>query len=191
MEDAVKEFAGLDVRAFSLDELKCIAEGKGIEGCDMATSWREMLVLFFEELVEQRLIQPTIIHDFPVENSPLAKKHRSKEGFTERFELFIYGMEIANGFSELNDPIDQLARFQRQDDKRKAGDLEAQMLDYDFINALGYGMPPTGGVGLGIDRLVMLVTNQSSIKEVILFPQMKSEMEGVNRYPEQDDSGEK
>jgi len=191
MEDAVKEFTGLDVRAFSLDELKCIAEEKGIEGCDMATSWREMLVLFFEELVEERLIQPTIIYDFPVENSPLAKKHRSKEGFTERFELFIFGMEIANGFSELNDPLDQLARFQRQDDKRKAGDLEAQMIDYDFINALGYGMPPTGGVGLGIDRLVMLVTNQSSIKEVILFPHMKSEVESITRLPEQDNSEDK
>jgi lysyl-tRNA synthetase class 2 len=191
MEDAVKELAGLDVRAFSLDELKRIAEEKGLEGCDEVTSWREMLVLFFEELVEERLIQPTFIYDFPVENSPLAKKHRSKEGFTERFELFIFGMEIANGFSELNDPLDQLARFQRQDDKRKAGDLEAQMLDYDFINALGYGMPPTGGVGLGIDRLVMLVTNQSSIKEVILFPQMKSEVESLTRLPEQDDSEEK
>jgi len=190
MEDAVKEFAGLDVRAFSLDELKCFAEEKGIEGGDEVTSWREMLVLFFEKLVEGRLLQPTFIYDFPVENSPLAKKHRSKEGFTERFELFIFGMEIANGFSELNDPLDQLARFQRQDDKRKAGDLEAQMLDYDFINALGYGMPPTGGVGLGIDRLVMLVTNQSSIKEVILFPQMKSELESVNQPPEQDNSGE-
>jgi lysyl-tRNA synthetase, class II len=149
MEDAVKEFAGLDVRAFSLDELRCIAEEKGIDRHEEATSWREMLVLFFEEFVEERLIQPTFIYDFPVENSPLAKKHRSKEGFTERFELFIFGMEIANGFSELNDPLDQLARFQRQDEKRKAGDLEAQMLDYDFINALGYGMPPTGGVGSG------------------------------------------
>jgi lysyl-tRNA synthetase class 2 len=175
MEDAVKELAGLDTRAYSLEDLKKIARDKGIEGYEAATSWRELLVLFFEEMVEGQLIQPTFIYDFPIENSPLAKKHRSKEGFTERFELFICGMEIANGFSELNDALDQLARFQKQDDMRKAGDLEAQMLDYDFINALGYGMPPTGGVGLGIDRLVMLVTNQSSIKEVILFPQMRSE----------------
>jgi lysyl-tRNA synthetase class 2 len=181
MEDAVKELGGLDVRVFSLDELKRIADEKGIEGYEAATTWREMLVLFFEALVEERLVQPTFIYDFPVENSPLAKKHRSKEGFTERFELFIFGMEIANGFSELNDPLDQLARFQRQDEKRKAGDLEAQMLDYDFINALGYGMPPTGGVGLGIDRLVMLVTNHSSIKEVILFPQMKSEVDTTDK----------
>jgi len=175
MEDAVKELAGLDTRAYSLEDLKKIARDKRIEGYEAATSWRELLVLFFEEMVEGQLIQPTFIYDFPIENSPLAKKHRSKEGFTERFELFICGMEIANGFSELNDALDQLARFQKQDDMRKAGDLEAQMLDYDFINALGYGMPPTGGVGLGIDRLVMLVTNQSSIKEVILFPQMRSE----------------
>ncbi len=174
MEDAVKELAGIDVRSLSPDALKALASGMEIDGWEKAQTWREFLVLFFEELVEDKLIQPTIIYDFPVENSPLAKKHRSKEGFTERFELFVCGMEIANGFSELNDPLDQLERFQRQDELRRAGDLEAQMIDYDFINALSYGMPPTGGVGLGIDRLVMLLTNQSTIKEVILFPQMRT-----------------
>jgi lysyl-tRNA synthetase class 2 len=174
MEDAVRELAGIDVRALSSEELQSLATGMKIEGWEKAQTWREFLVLFFEELVEDKLIQPTIIYDFPVENSPLAKRHRLKEGFTERFELFVCGMEIANGFSELNDPLDQLERFQRQDDRRQAGDLEAQMIDYDFIAALSYGMPPTGGVGLGIDRLVMLLTNQSSIKEVILFPQMKT-----------------
>lgn len=179
MEDAVREYAGIDVQSCSIPELRQVAEKRGIDGYEGAASWREFLVLFFENFVEDKLIQPTFIYDFPVENSPLAKKHREKEGFTERFELFICGMEIANGFSELNDPLDQLARFQRQDERRKAGDLEAQMLDYDFINALGYGMPPTGGVGLGIDRLVMLVTNNTSIKEVILFPQMKAGYEGT------------
>jgi lysyl-tRNA synthetase class 2 len=174
MEDAVKEYAGIDIFAHDVDKLRTLALQKGLEEYEKPQSQREFLVLFFEQMVEDKLIQPTFISDFPIENSPLAKKHREKEGFAERFELFIYGMEIANGFSELNDPLDQKARFEQQEDRRRRGDLEAQMIDYDYINALGYGMPPTGGVGIGIDRLVMLLTNNSSIKEVILFPQMKN-----------------
>jgi lysyl-tRNA synthetase class 2 len=174
MEDAVREYAGIDIYQLPVDELRDIARKGGAADWDKAKNRRELLVLLFEALVEDRLLQPVFIYDFPIENSPLAKKHRTKEGFTERFELFVQGMEIANGFSELNDPLDQLTRLEEQDTKRRCGDVEAQMIDYDFINALGYGMPPTGGVGLGIDRLVMLLTNRDSIKEVILFPQMKS-----------------
>ncbi len=175
MEDAVREIAGVDIHAHTPDELRKIAKDNRIEDYEKPNTQREFLVLFFEGMVEEKLVQPTFVYDFPVENSPLAKKHREKPGFTERFELFINGMEIANGFSELNDPLDQLSRFEDQDAKRRAGDVEAQMIDSDFITALGFGMPPTGGVGLGIDRLVMLLTNRDSIKEVILFPQMKPE----------------
>lgn len=175
MEEALKEYSKLDIFVHSIEELKKIALEKRIEGYEKAKTYGEFLSLLFGGLVEDKLINPTFIYDFPVENSPLAKNHREKVGFVERFELFINGWEMANGYSELNDPLEQEMRFEEQDNKRKLGDLEAQTIDYDFINALGYGLPPTGGIGLGIDRLTMILAGLESIKEVILFPQMKRE----------------
>jgi len=173
MEEIVKNETGIDVFAHNTDELRAMAEEKFMEDYEKPQNQRQFLLYFFEKMVEQNIIQPTFIYDFPIDNSPLAKRHRTKENFTERFELFVAGTEIANGFSELTDPLDQKARFEEQDSKR-AVDSEAMMNDYDFVNALGYGLAPTGGVGIGLDRLTMILTNNVSIKEVILFPQMKS-----------------
>ncbi|MDD2472376.1 MULTISPECIES: lysine--tRNA ligase [unclassified Methanoculleus] len=190
MEEAVREYAGIDIHAHSVEELRAFGLAHCVEGSESAATRGEFLALFFDHFGEKHLIQPTFVYDFPIENSPLAKKHREKEGLTERFELFIAGMEMANGFSELNDPLDQKARLEAQDAKRRRGDLEAQMIDYDFINALGYGMPPTGGVGIGIDRLVMLLTGKESIKEILLFPQMKTASPGQNEPEPGQNNGE-
>jgi lysyl-tRNA synthetase class 2 len=138
-----------------------------------APSWGDLLFECFDQRVEEKLIQPVFIIDHPVEVSPLAKRKSSDPRLTERFELFICRSEIGNAFSELNDPIDQKQRFLRQVEMRNAGDDEAGMMDDDFINALEYGMPPTGGLGIGIDRCVMMLTNNSSIRDVLLFPTMK------------------
>ena len=175
MVDAVKEYAGIDFNAITDDaEAVAAVEAIGVELADAAErTWGNALYACFDQRVEEKLIQPTFITMYPVEVSPLTKRSPEDPRLTERFELFVCHSELANAYSELNDPIDQRQRFQKQVEQRERGDDETEMMDEDFLTALEYGMPPTGGMGMGIDRCVMLLTGNETIREVILFPTMK------------------
>ena len=175
MVDAVKEYAGVDFGAIT-DDAEAVAAAKaiGVELADAAEkTWGNALYACFDQKVEEKLVQPTFITMYPVEVSPLTKRSPADPRLTERFELFVCHSELANAYSELNDPIDQRHRFEKQVEQRERGDEETEMLDEDFLTALEYGMPPTGGMGMGIDRCVMLLTGADTIREVILFPTMK------------------
>ena len=174
MAEAVKEHLGVDFMAIESDEeAVAAAKAAGVDMAKVEPTWGHALYECFDQKVEETLIQPTFITMHPVDVSPLAKRSPKDPRLTERFELFICASEMGNAFSELNDPIDQKQRFQKQVELRTKGDDEAGMMDEDFINALEYGMPPTGGLGIGIDRCVMLLTGCNSIRDVILFPTMK------------------
>jgi lysyl-tRNA synthetase class 2 len=174
MYEAIRLHTGKEFRGRPVEEMRRMARDAGVEFEASAGAGR-IIEQVFSQRVEPHLVQPTFIMDYPVEMSPLAKKHRSEPGLVERFELIVNGQELCNAFSELNDPLDQRARFEEQAALRRGGDLEAQPFDDDFVRALEYGMPPTAGLGVGIDRLVMLLTGQDSIRDVILFPLMRPE----------------
>lgn len=174
MLDAIKEYAKVDVTGMNEQELRNVCKDLNIR-TDATMGVGKLIDAIFGEYCEEHLIQPTFITDYPVETSPLTKKHRSKEGLTERFELFVNGKELANAYSELNDPIDQLNRFQDQLKLKDKGDDEAMFIDMDFVRALEYGLPPTSGLGIGIDRLTMFMTDTPTIQNVLFFPQMRPE----------------
>jgi len=176
---AIKEHTGIDVSKMNEDELRETCKKLHIE-VDNSMGKGKLIDELFGEKCEANYVQPTFIIDYPIEMSPLTKKHRSEAGLVERFELIINGKEIANAYSELNDPIDQRERFEEQVRLQERGDDEAMFIDYDFLRALEYGMPPTAGIGIGIDRLCMLLTNQPSIQDVLFFPQMRPEAKVVN-----------
>ena len=179
MADAIKEYTGFDITGKSEDELRTFAQSIGIE-VDDTMGKGKLIDEIFGEKCEGNFIQPTFITDYPIEMSPLTKKHRDNPELTERFELMVCGKEVANSYSELNDPIDQRERFEAQVKLSERGDDEAMFIDQDFLRALEYGMPPTGGLGIGMDRLIMFLTNNASIQEVLFFPQMKPEKKQID-----------
>jgi len=184
MTEAIKEHTGIDISSMDEIEIRKVCDKLGVPNAPEMGKGK-LIDQLFGEKCEHHYIQPTFIIDYPVETSPLTKMHRSKPGVTERFELMINGKEIANAYSELNDPIDQMERFQDQLRLSEKGDDEAMFIDQDFVRALEYGMPPTSGMGIGIDRLTMLLTNQPSIQDVLLFPQMKPEKKAPATDPEE------